>query len=96
MKHVFIPFTVESNSLEDAKSIIKKFVRTVQQKEPDTLMYHSFQQSDEPTNFVHIMTFKNEEAMELHKYTEHCKEFVDRLYPLCAILPKASMYYEII
>lgn len=95
MKHVIIPFTVKSESMETVETIIKKFISEIEKNEPGTLMYKSFQQTDEPAKFVHVMTFADEEAEKIHRQTDHCKHFVERLYPLCTEMPRATEYNEI-
>lgn len=49
---------------------------------------------DEPEKFFHLMTFKNEEAENLHRKSEYCKWFVDKLYPLCTEMSRPSVYNE--
>jgi quinol monooxygenase YgiN len=96
MIHVIIPFTVKTESVEIVKTLIKKFVSAIKKKEPGTLLYKSFQQTDAPTKFIHFMTFTDKAAEENHRVTEHCKKFVETLYPLCTELPKSSTFNEII
>jgi quinol monooxygenase YgiN len=95
MKHVVIPFTVKTESLETVITIIREFISAIEEKEPGTLMYKSLQKSDEPEKFLHVMIFEDEQAQRFHRQTEHCKHFVDNLYPLCTEMPKASEYNEI-
>jgi len=95
MKHVMISFSVKPEELDKVKAIIGEFISAIHKYETDTLMYKSFQNSTNPTRFIHIMTFKDDEAMDYHRQTKHCREFVDRLYPLCAELPVANLYNEI-
>lgn len=95
MEHVIIPFRVKSDSLDEAERVIKKFVFAVRENEPDTLVYRSFQDSEDPCKFIHIMTFKDATAMEHHRQTPYCLEFVKALYPLCSEKPRPQPYSEV-
>ncbi len=95
MKHVVVPYTVKLESLENVKAIIGKFISAIKENEPKTLYYKSFQQSDSPKKFVHIMTFSDTQAEDYHKRSKHCREFTDALYPLCTVMPKPIHYNEI-
>ena len=95
MKHVIIPFQVQNESINEVKTIISNFISKIKRHEEGTLMYKSFQQEDKPTHFIHVMTFLDEESMNIHKNTLYCKEFVDKLYPSCTELPVASLYNEV-
>ena len=90
-----VPFTVNSESLSEAKALIAQFICCVNKEEPNTLLYKSFQQSDNPGRFIHVMSFSDSEAERFHRQTHHCQEFVAALYPLCEIAPKAIVYNEI-
>ena len=95
MKHVVVPYTVKLESLEIVKHMVRKFISAIKENEPETLVYKSLQQMEEPTKFIHIMTFSNSAAEEYHRQTEHCKEFVTALYPCCETKPRAIVYTEI-
>lgn len=95
MKHVIIPFQVQPESVNEVKSIISSFISSIKKHEEGTLMYKSFHQEEKPTNFIHVMTFLDEDSLNTHKNTPYCKEFVDTLYPLCTEMPVASLYREI-
>ncbi len=95
MKHVFVPYKVKPDAVETVKVIIGKFISEIKKNEPGTLFYRSFQEEEDPTSFVHIMAFSNEEAENLHKESAYCRGFTDVLYPLCAVMPKPVSYLEI-
>ena len=58
--------------------------------EPGTLRYESFQQSDDPGRFVHIMIFKNPQSEDEHRTSDHIRSFTDFLYPVCIEKPVFS------
>ncbi|MEX0314118.1 MAG: putative quinol monooxygenase [Allomuricauda sp.] len=95
MIHVFVPYKIRPESIEVVKATIAKFISEIEKNEPETLLYKSFQQTDDPTCFTHVMTFKNAAAEMLHKKSSYCREFTDVLYPLCEIMPKPVAQNEI-
>lgn len=90
-----IPFQVEEQALEKALDVIALFVDKVNANEPDTIMYKSFQDNNDPTKFIHVMSFKDEGAQEIHRTTTYCKEFVEALYPICSVSPSPTRYREV-
>lgn len=97
MVHVIITFTIDpANSLETVKQIIKEFVVAIRQNEPNTLLYRSFQEVDNPYHFYHVMTFANAQAQQLHRNSSYCSSFVEKLYPLCSQSPEARSLSEVL
>ena len=74
-------FQVRENELGECIAAIEEFVAYVRVNEPDTLLYTSLQQKDDPTRFVHYFIFKDEAARNLHASSEAVKQFTDILYP---------------
>lgn len=95
MIHVFVPYKVKLESIEAVKAIVAKFISEINKNEPGTVLYKSFQQTEDPTCFTHVMTFTDSEAEMLHKKSAYCREFTDVLYPLCEIMPKPIAQNEI-
>ncbi len=95
MINVIISFEVHPQSIEEVKELIQTFIAEIKKNEPETYTYRSFQDSESPTSFVHVMTFANEEAQLQHRNSAHCKAFVTALYPKCTKEPKAKSFYEI-
>lgn len=83
MEHLFVSFRVKKNKVEEAKSVIMKFVDEITGKEPGTVLYNCFQEKSDDTSFIHTMTFESEKAEDHHRNTSYVKEFVDKLYPIC-------------
>lgn len=91
-----VDFIIRQNeSLEFVQEIITGFIENIRRNEPDTWLYKSFQHSDDPRHFFHVMTFKDEEAQLKHTHTGYCKDFVAKLYPLCEKKPEASALNEV-
>jgi len=76
-------YKVKKSKVETAKILINEFIDGIRNNEPDTVFYHAFQDPANPSDFLHIMTFKNELAEELHKNSSYCHKFTEELYPLC-------------
>ena len=95
MIHVFVPYKVKQESIETVKGIVAKFISEINRNEPGTLLYKSFQQTDDPTSFTHIKTFMVSDAEMIHKKSAYCLEFTDVLYPLCKVMPKPITQNEI-
>ena len=80
-------FKVKKQHVAQAIEAIKTFVLGIKAHEPDTLVYKSFQYND-GVSFMHLMTFKDKDAEELHRNTRHIKQFAEDLYPLCDEEPR--------
>ena len=83
-----VRYRVKKNMMEKAKGAIREFVTRVKDREPETLVYESYQLGKDDQEFVHVMKFANEEAEELHRESDYCKKFVEDLYPLCERKPE--------
>jgi quinol monooxygenase YgiN len=90
MEHLFVSFKIKKEYLEQAKRIIIEFVDQIKNNESGTLTYKCFQEKADSTSFIHVMTFQNEEAEELHRHTDYVKKFIDKLYPMCEKEPEFS------
>lgn len=85
---VAIPFRVRTDMIDAAKDAITEFISEISANEPGTHSYQSFQDSQDPTRFVHYMCFENAAAERSHRETPHVGRFVDTLYPLCTEEPR--------
>lgn len=80
-------FKVREEHLDSAIIVIREFIAAIASHEPDTTIYHSYQDLDDPTRFLHLMRFTDQGAREYHVSSDHVETFVDRLYPLCEEKP---------
>lgn len=80
-------FKVREEHIEAAVAAIQEFIDAIVAHEPDTTIYHSYQDIDDPTLFFHLMRFTDPDAREYHVSSDHVKVFVDKLYPLCEERP---------
>ena len=80
--HRTATFTVRKKELDRALEAIRTFVAHTR-TEPGTNRYEASRFVDRPTEFMHLMSFADEAAEQLHSSSEAVKTFVDVLYPLC-------------
>ncbi len=96
MINIKITFSIKTiDNIDEVHSLIKAFITNIRNNEPDTVFYKSFQEKDNPCDFIHIMSFKDEVAQQKHRNSPYCKEFVSKLYPLCSDAPVAVALDEI-
>lgn len=68
-------YRVRKLGVEKVKQAIAEFVPYVQAQEPGTRMYLAWQQTEDPTRFVHFFIFENEAAHQAHSRSEAVKRF---------------------
>jgi quinol monooxygenase YgiN len=76
-------YQVRPEALERCLAAIHDFVVHVRAHEPGTLRYEVWQEQQEPTRFVHIFVFRDEEADRVHSESAQVKRFSSVLYPEC-------------
>lgn len=87
MEQRIVTYRVQPEEVEAAREAIAEFVSAIRAHEPGTLAYHAYGYLDDPTRFVHTMTFVDSAARQAHVSTDHVQRFVNRLYPLCTVQP---------
>jgi quinol monooxygenase YgiN len=68
-------YRVKPAAVEKVKQAIQEFVRHVQANEPGTHMYLAWQQTDDPTHFLHLFIFEDAAAQARHGESEAVKRF---------------------
>jgi quinol monooxygenase YgiN len=81
MISVMVKYRVKKDKVELVRKAIVQFVEAVARYESGTLAYDAFQEDE--TGFVHLMTFKNDQARKAHEIADYTNRFVDMLYPNC-------------
>jgi quinol monooxygenase YgiN len=68
-------YQVKESAVEKVKAAIEEFVRYVQDNEPHTKFYASWQQQNDPTRFVHLFIFEDEAAHTVHGGSAAVRKF---------------------
>jgi quinol monooxygenase YgiN len=59
-------YRVNERAIEEVKAAIAEFVDYVRASEPGTRLYAAWQQENDPTRFVHLFIFDDEDAQTIH------------------------------
>jgi len=68
-------YQVRPQGVEKVKKAIGEFVDYVKANEPGSEMYLAWQQKDDPTRFLHLFIFADENARKRHGLSEAVKRF---------------------
>jgi quinol monooxygenase YgiN len=68
-------YQVKPAAVDAVNAAIQTFIAYVKDKEPGTRLYASWQQEDDPTRFVHLFIFENDEAHVTHGRSDAVKAF---------------------
>lgn len=74
-------FEVRKEALEICEQTIQEFVDYIRANEPDTILYTSLQEKENPTLFLHYFIFRDEKAREIHSNSDAVNRFTSILYP---------------
>lgn len=86
MIHKIAHYKVRQNKLGLVKPVIESFVAAVKANERMTY-YAAYSHTEDPTRYVHIMSFPDEAAEKKHQTAVYTKQFVSVLYPNCEESP---------
>jgi quinol monooxygenase YgiN len=78
------------------RAAIVDFVHYVATNEPGTTMYAAWQSTDEPTKFVHLFEFADEEAHRAHGRSDAVHAFESVYVPLLAAGPVRFTNYDLV
>ena len=74
-------FEVQNEAMDVCELAIQDFVNYVRANEPDTILYTSLQEKENPTRFLHYFIFLDEKAREIHSSSDAVNRFTSILYP---------------
>jgi len=88
-------YQVKKDKLDVCLAAIRDFVAYVRKNEKGTLRYDVWQEKEDPTKFVHIFTFRDEDADRIHSESAEVKKFAGILYPNC-LAPVEFIDYQLV
>jgi quinol monooxygenase YgiN len=68
-------YQVKQEAVESVKAAIVELVDYVRQNEPGSKVYTAWQQQDDPTKFVHLFEFADEDAHQAHGSSAAVRRF---------------------
>lgn len=74
-------FQVRPGSVETCRQAIRDFIDHIRAEESGTELYMSLANSKDPTHFLHVFWFTNEEAQQVHRTSDAVARFTSILYP---------------
>jgi quinol monooxygenase YgiN len=80
-------YQVNPGAVDKVKAAIVEFVEYVTKREPGTRVYTAWQQESDPTKFVHLFEFADEEAHKAHGASAAVRRFEDVYQPELAAGP---------
>jgi|SRR5713101_1218745 len=92
--HQLARYQVRREALDRCLAAIHEFVAYVRANEPGALRYDVWQERSDPTRFVNIFIFRDENADRLHSQSAEVKKFASILYPEC-LAPVEFIDYDL-
>ena len=74
-------YQVRPHKIDQCKQAIKNLVEHVKEKEKGTLYYIATQEMLNPYAFFHMMIFRDDVALTMHRSSEAAESFVNIVYP---------------
>jgi len=79
---IVVRYKIKKKKLAKATSAISEYVEQVKKTESGTTEYHVFQDEDDRTMFVHVMSFTDKAAKKTHEKSAHLKQLKKVLVPI--------------
>jgi quinol monooxygenase YgiN len=89
-------YQVKADAVNKVKAAIIEFIQYVRENEPGTWFYVSWQSEGDPSKFVHLFTFADEEAHERHGQSEAVKKFESVYQPELVGGPVVFTDYQLV
>ena len=93
--HELARYEVRPEALDRCLAAIHEFVEYVRSNEPGALRYEVWQEAENPTRFVHIFVWRDEEANQIHGQSAAVQRFAGILYPSCVAPVEFIEYRQI-
>lgn len=82
-----VRYKVKKKKLPKLKTALAAFVEDIRKNESGIVHYEVFQEKDDPTILVHVMTFKDRKAETAHAKSVHVQKWVKTLSSVCKEKP---------
>jgi quinol monooxygenase YgiN len=79
---VLVQYKIKKKKLTKAKDAIYEYVEAIKKDEPRTTEYRVFQDKDDNTMFIHMMSFADKNAKKIHEKSVHLKKLKKILIPI--------------
>ena len=79
---VLVQYKIKKKKLAKATTAILEYVEAVKKDESGTINYHVFQDADDRSMFIHMMSFVNKDAKKTHEKSPHLKQLKKILVPI--------------
>jgi quinol monooxygenase YgiN len=89
-------YEIRADGVPAVTAAIKEFVAYVAANEPGTRLYSAWQQADDPTKFVHLFIFEDEQAHEAHGRSAAVATFEAVYRPVLSAGPVVFTDYELV
>ena len=89
-------YQVNESAVPAVREAIEEFVRYVQDNEPGTRLYAAWQDEDDPTRFVHLFIFEDEQAHVRHGESDAVRQFESVYRPELAAGPVVFTDYRLV
>jgi quinol monooxygenase YgiN len=89
-------YQVNADAVDKVKVAVVDFIDHVRANEPGTWFYASWQAVEDPSKFVHLFTFADEEAHVRHGQSEAVKQFESIYQPELVGGPVVFTDYQLV
>ena len=89
-------YQVTEEAVPRVNEAIETFVSFVRDHEPGTLLYAAWQSVEDPTSFVHLFTFADEDAHHAHGQSAAVRQFEAVYQPVLAGGPVRFTDYRLV
>jgi quinol monooxygenase YgiN len=94
--HQTAAYRVDAAAVEEVKAATVAFVAYVRANEPGTTLYAAWQQTDDPTHFIHLFIFEDQAARETHSASAAVAAFESAYSPHLVEGPVVFTDYELL
>lgn len=79
---IMVQYKIKKKKLAKATNAISEYMEAVKKNEPGTTEYKVFQDENDRTLFIHVMSFADKAAKKIHEKSVHLKQLKKILVPI--------------